>query len=51
MLCFLSLLLIKATLFGSGSNATIEQSYLVVLDGDATAEEGMFFIVVYSYAE
>ena len=46
IVCFLSLLLIKATLFGNGSNDTIEQSYLVVLDGDATAEEGMLFIVV-----
>ena len=33
---------IIATLFGNGSNSTIEQSYLVVLDGDATQEQGMY---------
>jgi len=33
---------IVATLFGNGSNSTIEQSYLVVLDGDATQEQGMY---------
>ena len=33
---------IVATLFGNGSNSTFEQSYLVVLDGDATQEQGMY---------
>jgi len=32
---------IVATLFGNGSNSTFEQS-LVVLDGDATQEQGMY---------
>ena len=33
---------ITATLFGNGSNSTIEQSYLVVLDEDATQEQGIY---------
>jgi len=33
---------IVAILFGNGSNSTIEQSYLVVLDEDATQEQGMY---------
>jgi len=31
-----------AILFGNGSDSTIEQSYLVVLDEDATQEQGMY---------